>query len=137
MKIAAVTDDGQALSAHFGRARHFLVVTEVNGEIMDSVLLDKVIHEGHGHHHEGHGRHEHHDDSGQGTGHGTGGHRHDDMIAPIFGSDVLLARGMGQGAFAALKAAGIKPITTEIQNIDEAIKAYLQGLLIDRPERRH
>jgi len=34
-----------------------------------------------------------------------------------------------------MKDASIKPIVTEITNIDEAVKAYIEGKLIDRTER--
>ena len=32
MKIAFVTDDGQSISAHFGRAAYYLVVDVVDGK---------------------------------------------------------------------------------------------------------
>jgi predicted Fe-Mo cluster-binding NifX family protein len=34
-----------------------------------------------------------------------------------------------------MKDASIKPIVTEITNIDEAVKEYIEGKLIDRTER--
>lgn len=44
------------------------------------------------------------------------------MMAAIADCDVLLARGMGQGAYLALEKAGIQPITAEIRSIDEAVQ---------------
>lgn len=143
MKIAAITDDGTKLSAHFGRARHFLVLTVQDGEIVARELRDKVghqdfAHEGHSHEHE-HDAEEHHgrnDPRGHGFGRGSGRH-HASMMVALTDCEVLLARCMGQGAYQALEKAGIKPITTEIRTIAEAVQAYLSGEIVDRPERRH
>jgi predicted Fe-Mo cluster-binding NifX family protein len=142
MKIAAITDDGETISAHFGRARHFLVFTVEDGAIVARELRAKAGHdefagEEHGHgeheHHEHHGRH---DPRGHGFGHGAG-RRHAAMMAAITDCDVLLARGMGQGAYLALQAAGTTPMTTEIKSAEQAVQAYLAGEIVDRPERRH
>ena len=35
MKIAAVTDDGKTISAHFGRARYYVVVTVEDGKVTE------------------------------------------------------------------------------------------------------
>lgn len=158
MKIAAITDDGQRISAHFGRARHFLVFTVEDGEILSREMRDKAGHhdfteeaggEHETHEHHGHGeRHEHqeddehhahhgrHDPRGHGFGRGAG-RRHARMIAAIEDCDVLLARGMGQGAYRALQEANITAITTEIKSVEGAVEAYLAGKIVDRPERRH
>ncbi|MFW6070475.1 MAG: NifB/NifX family molybdenum-iron cluster-binding protein [bacterium] len=137
MKIAAITDDGKRLSAHFGRARHYLVHTVEDGEVVARELRDKAVphdeeHE-HDHHEHGHGR-------GQGRGHGFGhgaARRHAAMLAAIEDCDVVLARGMGQGAYLALQEAKVTPINTEIKLISDAVDAYLAGDIVDRPERRH
>ena len=148
MKIAAITDDGKTISAHFGRARHYLVYTVEDGKIVTREMRDKTGHhdfaeEEHGHGPHGqHGDHDQHahrgrrDPRGHGFGHGSG-RRHASMIAAIDDCDVLLARGMGQGAYRALQEAGIMPITTEKRSIEEAVQAYLEGEIVDRPERRH
>jgi predicted Fe-Mo cluster-binding NifX family protein len=140
MKIAVITDDGKTISAHFGRARHFLVFTVEDGDIVAQELRAKAGHEefGGGEH----GEHEHHEHHGQNDarGHGFGhsaGRRHAAMMAAITDCDVLLARGMGHGAYLALQEAGITPLTTEIKSAEEAVQAYLSGDLVDRPERRH
>jgi predicted Fe-Mo cluster-binding NifX family protein len=138
MKIAAITDDGETISAHFGRARYYLVVDVEEGEIAVRELRDKSgHHEFAGHEHdEGHEHHGRDDPRGHGFGKGAG-KRHASMIATVEDCDVLLARGMGQGAYLALQNANIMPITTEIKGIEEAIQAYLRGEIVDRPERRH
>ncbi len=45
MRIAVITDDGQTISQHFGRALHYLVVTIEEGKITQRELRDKVGHQ--------------------------------------------------------------------------------------------
>jgi len=59
------------------------------------------------------------------------------MMESIADCQILVARGMGAGAYENIKSRGIQPILTEIHTIDEAVKAYLQGNLVDHPERLH
>jgi predicted Fe-Mo cluster-binding NifX family protein len=139
MKIAAITDDGESISAHFGRARQFLVFTVEDGVLVSRELRAKAGHDEFAGEEHDHGHHEHHgrdDPRGHGFGRGAGG-RHTEMMAAITDCDVLLARGMGQGAYLALQQAGITPITTEIKSAEAAVQAYLSGEIVDRPERRH
>ncbi len=44
MKIAVITDDGNTVSQHFGRAPYYLVVTVENKQIVDRQLRDKLGH---------------------------------------------------------------------------------------------
>ena len=44
MKIAAITDDGNTISQHFGRAAYYLVVTVENGQIIDREFREKLGH---------------------------------------------------------------------------------------------
>jgi len=132
MKIAAITDDGKALSQHFGRARHFLVVTVEEGKVADQELRDKA-----GHHtfapHEGPG----HDTAGpHGLDPASRG-RHARMLAVIADCQVLLAGRMGQGMYLNLQEAGIRPVLTELEDIQEAIRAFIEGRLVERPEYAH
>jgi len=62
---------------------------------------------------------------------------HARMAAAISDCEVLLARGMGAGAYESMRQANIQPIITDIANIDEAIQAYLAGALTDHPEKLH
>ena len=60
-----------------------------------------------------------HDESG--FAHGTGPaaeSRHVRMLEPIRDCQVLMTRGMGQGAHDNLKQAGIQPILTDIHEIE-------------------
>lgn len=152
MKIAAVTDDGTTISAHFGRARYYAVVTVEDGHITDREMRPKTGHhdfahgehgeDGHGHEHSHEHNHEHNPEHshehGQGHGWDAGAQRrHQAMFAAITDCDVLLARGMGQGAYYGLHDAGIRAVVTMVRSIDEAVQAYVEGRLDDHPEKLH
>jgi predicted Fe-Mo cluster-binding NifX family protein len=141
MKIAAVTDDGKTISAHFGRAMHFAVVTVENGRVTTSELREKAGHR------EFQDRGSHRDEipvqpTGYKTepGHGTGRHsaeKHRRMFAAIPDCQIVLARGMGQGAYTGLQQAGLRPVLTDIKGIDEAVQAVIDRTIEDHPERLH
>jgi predicted Fe-Mo cluster-binding NifX family protein len=139
LKIAAVTDDGRTLSAHFGRARSYLVCTIEDGRVVSEELREKAGHHTfgeHGDHHE----HDHEHGAGRTGGHGTGpgaADRHAAMVAPLPDVQVVLARGMGQGAYAALRAVGIEVVVADAIEIAEAVHAYLDGTLTNRLDRLH
>jgi predicted Fe-Mo cluster-binding NifX family protein len=59
------------------------------------------------------------------------------MASAIADCQVLVARGMGAGAYDSMQAAGIRPIVTDILTIDAAVQAYLEGRLLDHAERLH
>lgn len=131
MKIAVITDDEQTISRHFGRALYYLVVTIEGGLIIDRQRRDKLSHT--------HFANEPHDHQ-PGEQHGfdpVAQDRHARMAEAIADCDALICGGMGAGAYQALQARGIRPIVTDLESIDEAIKAYLDGSLIDQVERLH
>ncbi len=59
------------------------------------------------------------------------------MLKAIPDCEIVLARGMGQGAYLGLQDRGIRPILTEISDINSAIHAVIDGSIEDRPERLH
>ena len=134
MKIALVTDDGKTISQHFGRATYYAVLTVENDEITGREQREKP-----GHHTfrreapEGHGE-------GQGRGHGFGRDsekKHRRMFDAIQDCEILVARGMGRGAYQGLEEAGIRPIVTDIEEIEEAARAILDGTIVDHSEKLH
>jgi len=135
MKIAAVTEDGITISQHFGRAPYYLVVTVEDGKIVGRERRDKMGHaqfvgapgaeEAHAEDPRGHGF----DPAAQG--------RHAQMVTAIADCEALLARGMGAGAYQSIQQAGVRPIVTDIANIDQAVQAYLDGQLVDHKEQLH
>jgi len=132
MKIAAITDDGKTISQHFGRAGHYLVTTIENGQITDRQLRDKL-----GHSHFADQPHAA-DQPGQPHGMDRASHdKHMQMSETIADCEVLLCGGMGMGAYQSMVALGIKPVVTDIVDIDQAVKAYLEGQMVDRVDRLH
>ncbi len=137
MKIAAVTDDGKTISQHFGRAVQYVVLTVEEGNITGRELRDKVGHQQFSR--EGQGAGQQHD-HGHGEGHGCGHHaedKHRRMFETISDCDVLLARGMGQGAYVGLQQTGIKPVVTDIADIEQAAQAVIDGTIVDHTEKLH
>ncbi len=132
MKIAAITDDGKTISQHFGRAAYYLVLNVENGQIIESQLRNKL-----GHTHFASQGHEP-EVPGQGHGMDSASHqKHLQMAETITDCEALLCGGMGRGAYQSMLSQGIKPIVTEIREIDQAVAAYLKGELIDRVEWLH
>ena len=59
------------------------------------------------------------------------------MAEPIADCKVLIAGGMGWGAYENLTSRGIETIVTDIKNFDEAVKLYLEGKLLNLQQRLH
>ncbi len=130
MNIAAVTDDGLTISQHFGRAKYYEVIMTENGKIVKRERREKP-----GHHNFAHEEHHHH-----GEHHGTDGHSHQkhlSMAEVISDCSILLSRGMGTGAYQSLQNLNIKPILTNLKNIDEAVEAVLNNTIVSHTERLH
>jgi predicted Fe-Mo cluster-binding NifX family protein len=134
LRIAAVTEDGKNISQHFGRAPNYLVLTVAEGQVVSRELRQKPGHT--------HFAGEHHAESTHGQ---TGGHgfdpaakdRHARMAAVIADCQFVLARGMGAGAYQSMAQAGIRPILTDLADIDEAVQAVIAGDIVDHTERLH
>lgn len=127
MKIAFVSDDGERISAHFGRASGYSIVTIEEGKETRRERRPKPVHHRPG---EEHGAHEH---AHEAHGHGPA----QAMLEPIRDCQLLVTRGMGTPAYEAARAAGLEPIVTDLAGVDEALSAYLAGSLANHPERLH
>jgi predicted Fe-Mo cluster-binding NifX family protein len=136
MKIAIVTDDERTISQHFGRAPYYLVVSIEAGQVMGRERREKPGHAqfaGEPHAHErGSGAHEH----GHGRGPGSQS-RHARMADVITDCQVVVCGGMGAGAHENLRAHGIQPIVTDIASIEDAVRAFVEGRIVDCPDRLH
>jgi predicted Fe-Mo cluster-binding NifX family protein len=151
MKIACITEDGQTISQHFGRAPYYLVLTIENDTVVHKEMRDKLGHQhfaaeesaptapgsvigNRSYGNAAQAQVEH------GPRHGTDPASHDrhvSMAQAIADCQVLLCRGMGYGAYQSMQQFGIVPLVTEEADIDAAVQAYLQGRLQDHPERLH
>jgi predicted Fe-Mo cluster-binding NifX family protein len=135
MKIAIVSDDEQTISRHFGRAKNYVVVSIENEKVVTRKTLPKpdlccTNSRRHGRHrhgsvHEGKGFGPHANDA------------HEQMFKNIWDCDILVTRGMGQGAYLDLQQLGVKTILTDITDIDTAIDAMLDDTIINHTELLH
>ncbi len=123
MKVAVATEDGVHVSAHFGRAPFFEVLTLENGRIVARERRPKAFHQG------GH-PHEHHHEAGRDT-HASG------MVSVVQDCSAIIAGGMGNPAFAAIQAGGLTAVLTDELDIERAAQAYANGTLINHTERLH
>lgn len=132
MKIAVITEDQITISQHFGRAPYYLVATIEDGKVVKKETRNKAGH----HTFAG----EQHSDAPSGERHGYGEgaqSRHAAMAQAINDCQLLIAGGMGWGAYESMKSHNIEAIVTDVENIDEAIGLYLQGKLINLMDRLH
>jgi hypothetical protein len=128
MRIAVITDNLKTVSEYFERAKFYLVFTLENGKITGQELRLKS--------NDG-------DFAGKERGvvpndlHYIGLHsevKNTNMMGTIIDCDVLLARGMDKAIYDGLKIRSIHPIITDIQDVQTAVDAYLNGDIIDHPE---
>ena len=132
MKIAVISEDGTNISQHFGRAPYYVVVTVAGGKMVSKETRAKT-----GHH--TFAAHQHPDLApGERHGYDAGARvRHESMAETISDCQVLLAGGMGWGAYEAMQSYNITPIVTDVRSIDEAVQLYLDGKLTNLMERLH
>jgi predicted Fe-Mo cluster-binding NifX family protein len=129
-KIAAVTDDGETMSQHFGRAMYYEVLSVEDGKVVTRERREKM-----GHHNFAH--EEHHHSNGQHGFDESSHNKHVSMAEAIKDCKILLARGMGNGVYQSMLQLNIKPVVTDIKNIDDAVKAVINGTIIDHTEKLH
>jgi predicted Fe-Mo cluster-binding NifX family protein len=133
MKIAVVTVDGKTVSQHFGRSPYYAVVTVENGEVKSREMRQRGV----GHFAPQGPQHaEHHEENGR---HGYGPEArmsHAAMAQEIIDCQVLIAGGMGSGAYENLKEAGLNVILTDMEMIDDAVKAHISGSLKNLADQR-
>ena len=131
MKIAAISDDGTTISQHFGRAPIYVVLTVEGGKITSRETRSKAGHQNFA-------AQQHQTMPGQRHGFDPGSEaKHRSMADAIADCEVLLAGGMGYGAYESLKSYSIKPVVTDVGNIDQAVQLYLAGNLPNLMDRVH
>lgn len=112
MKIAFASDNGTTISRHFGRSRHFVVVTIEDGQAVARELRSKLEYF----------RKHPVDESAD---------PHETMLVIIADCQTVVAGGMGMGMDQRVRAAGIEPIRTPVREIDQALSLFLAGQLQD------
>jgi predicted Fe-Mo cluster-binding NifX family protein len=136
MKIAIVTTDGERVSQHFGRSPYYKIYTLEEGDPVGVEMRQRGT--GHfdpatRHEEESHGMHT----EGQGHGYSPDArHRHHTMAAELADCDVLIAGGMGRGAYESFTRAGLRVILTDLQDINDVVNAWVGGTLKNLAEER-
>jgi len=130
MKIAFVTDDGVTITQHFGRAGKYLVVEIEKGKEVSRDLRSKLEHT--------YFRKKEHDHKGTPDHDSPAAHnKHVQMMNAIEDCDVVICGGMGRGAFQSIVSLGKKVFMTNTGNINDALKGYLAGELVDMSDLVH
>ncbi|HEX7319275.1 MAG TPA: NifB/NifX family molybdenum-iron cluster-binding protein [bacterium] len=118
MKIAIASDDGKTISSHFGRTRGF-VIFEIEGmEIKKQEYRDNTF--------TGHAR------GLEGSNHSFD--RHAPILEALSDCGVVISHGMGRRIYDDLSNAKIEAFITEIEDVENALKLFLNGNLVNRPE---
>jgi predicted Fe-Mo cluster-binding NifX family protein len=132
MKIAAISDDGTTISQHFGRASQYVVFNVENGKVTGKEIRPKMGHQ--------HFAAAESNQATHGEKHGYDADaqsKHKSMAQPLADCQVLLAGGMGWGAYDSLKSYNIEPIITDVGDIEKAVKLYVAGNLPNLMQRLH
>jgi predicted Fe-Mo cluster-binding NifX family protein len=135
VKIAIITDDGNTVSQHFGRALFYQVVTIEQGSIFNREMREKIGHDHFSTTETGQQNHEH---AHVGHGQDHGSHlKHAQMAETVSDCQAMICGGMGRGAYESMKLLNVQPILTNLTNVEEVIKAYIDGKLVDHTELLH
>lgn len=132
MKIAVITEDGKTISQHFGRAPYYRVLTIEEGRIIKSEMREKLGHSQFASQHRAGESH--------GADHGMDAashNKHLSMAETIADCSALLCGGMGMGAYESMRRLNIRPVLTDLHEIDAAVQAFIDGKLVDRTELLH
>lgn len=133
-KLAFITNDGNTISQHFGRAPYYRILTIEEQQITNSEIREKMGHHNFASQHD----HDHQHEPGQPHGFDPASRdKHFLMAEVIKDCDILFCGGMGLGARKHMEENGIQVIMTEIGNIEEALNQWINGTIIDRSERAH
>jgi predicted Fe-Mo cluster-binding NifX family protein len=131
MNIAVITEDEITVSQHFGRAPYYMVYTVEDGKVTGKEKRDKA-----GHH--TFAAHEMETAPGERHGFDAGAQsRHKTMADAISDCKVLIAGGMGWGAFESMKSYNIEAFITDVNTMDEAVDRYIKGDLPNLMARLH
>lgn len=135
MKIAVVTLDGETVSQHFGRSPYYKIVSVENKKVIKTEMRLR----GTGHFapsRKSEEKSENHHPEGK---HGYGAdadRKHASMAMEIADCDVLIAGGMGQGAYESFKKSGLSVYLTNHSDIHAAVDKLINGTLINLYETR-
>jgi len=126
MKVAIVTMDGKTVSQHFGRSPYFKILTIEKNEITHEELRER--HFGHFAQQktENHAQHEKNEKHGYGA---EADAKHASMVTEISDCQILVAGGMGQGAYESFSRAKLNVYLTDKSDIQDVANALIQNNL--------
>ena len=119
MKIAIASDDERTISSHFGQTRGFVVFEMEGKEVKNREYRPNTF--------TGHAR------GLEGAGHEID--RHSPILSALSDCKAVISHGMGRRIYDDLKGAGIEAFITDETEVQKALDLYLNGTLVDRPER--
>jgi len=132
MNTAFVTDDGKTISKHFGRAQYYLVVGIEKNEETSRSLREKMGHQ----HFAGEDAGREHADGPHGFGPASQ-NRHSRMLEAITDCQIIVAGGMGRGAYVSMQESGKQVFVVSLSDIGEALEAFKAGTLKDMADLVH
>ncbi len=133
MKIAIVTADGKTVNQHFGRSPYYAIVTVEDNKVVKTEMRQRGT--GHFAANQEHNHEEHDHSKGHGFGAGDND-KHDAMSREIGDCQVLIAGGMGRGAYQRFFMNGINVVMTDEASIDNVVSRYISGNLPNLYEQR-
>jgi len=117
MRIAVASQDGESISAHFGRCAYFIIFDAKDGAVLRKELRQNT--------HTSHGAGNCHV-----GGHGDQPHSHGAVVQALHDCQAALCYGMGWRAADELKQNGIQPVIVDKRRSpEEAVALYVQGKL--------
>jgi len=119
MKIGVATDDQVNIASHFGRAQGFMIYVIDKGSVVSQEFRPNSF--------TAH--------SQRMESHGAGHHSHEPILAALRDCMAVIASGMGRRIYDDLCNAGIEAFITNETECEKAAQLYLQGKLINHPER--
>jgi predicted Fe-Mo cluster-binding NifX family protein len=132
LKIAVVSENESTISQHFGRAPYYIILTVENGKVIKQEQYERGAA---GTCACGHDHGESHSSSHGGDPESEA--KHNRMVDPIADCQVLIAGGMGYGAYEALKSRGLQVFITAQHSIQKAVELFSKGKLDNLMERLH
>jgi len=114
MKIAIVSNNGKAISPHFGSSRGFVIVEVADGKEINREYRPNRF-----------------TDHARGVEHAEGEHgHHGPILAAISDVEIVIGGGMGFRIVADLEKTGKKIFITDEITVNGALNLYLQGSLM-------
>ncbi len=117
MRVAVASQDGESISAHFGRCACYIIFDAEDGSVLRKELRQNT--------HTSHGAGNCHT-----AGHGDQPHSHAAVVQALHDCQAALCYGMGWRAADELMQNGIQPVIVDRKRSpEEAVALYVQGKL--------